>query len=117
MPVCVCCTSGIIDLIGKKWTLCILVTLGNAASVRFNGLLDALPGISPRTLSDTLKALCREGIVQRTVFPEAPPRVEYSLSDQGRALRRVIAPLMEWAALRSPDSAEAPGVAMVRGTM
>ncbi len=102
VPVCVCCTSGIIDLIGKKWTLCILVTLGNTSSVRFNALLKALPGISPRTLSDTLKELLREGIVTRTVFPEAPPRVEYALSDQGLALRRAVVPLMDWAAARTP---------------
>ncbi len=98
---CVCCTSGIIDLIGKKWTLCILVTLGNTSALRFNALLDALPGISPRTLSDTLKALLHEGIVARTVFPEAPPRVEYALTDSGMRLRQAVVPLMEWAALRS----------------
>ncbi len=113
VPVCVCCTSGIIDLIGKKWTLCILVTLGNAPSVRFNALLGALPGISPRTLSDTLKELLHEGIITRTVFPEAPPRVEYALSDQGSALRRAIVPLMEWAAARMPEDSRplpmAPG--------
>ncbi len=96
-----CCTSGIIDLIGKKWTLCILVTLGNLPSLRFNALLDALPGISPRTLSDTLKELRRQGIITRTVFPEAPPRVEYSLTAEGHALRKLIAPLMEWAAART----------------
>ncbi len=102
VPVCVCCTSGIIDLIGKKWTLCILVTLGNASSLRFNALLDALPGISPRTLSDTLKELLREEIVTRTVFPEAPPRVEYALTRQGRLLREAVVPLMEWAAAKTP---------------
>ncbi len=103
VPVCVCCTSGIIDLIGKKWTLCILVTLGNAPSIRFNALLEALPGISPRTLSDTLKELLHQGIITRTVFPEAPPRVEYALSEQGLALRRAIVPLMEWATARTPE--------------
>ncbi len=102
VPACVCCTTGIIDLIGKKWTLCILVTLGNTSSLRFNALLDALPGISPRTLADTLKDLVREGIVTRSVFPEAPPRVEYGLTDSGTALRRAIVPLMDWAAARTP---------------
>ncbi len=106
-PVCACCTSGIIDLIGKKWTLCILVTLGNSATLRFNALLDALPGISPRTLSDTLKELLREGIVTRTVYPEAPPRVEYALTDAGWALRRIVVPLMEWATARMSVSSVA----------
>ncbi len=97
--------SGVINLIGKKWTLCILVTLGNTPSLRFNALLDALPGISPRTLSDTLKGLLREGMVARTVYPEAPPRVEYALTDQGLGLRRLVVPLMEWTAARTQVSA------------
>ena len=114
VPVCVCCTTGIIDLIGKKRTLCIGVTLGNASSLRFNALLDALPGISPRTLSDTLKELLREGVVTRTVFPEAPPRVEYALTDGGKDLRTAVVPLMEWAAARTravavPPPSPAPG--------
>ncbi len=103
--------SGVIDLIGKKWTLCILVTLGNARTLRFNALLDALPGISPRTLSDTLRGLLEEGIVSRTVYPEAPPRVEYALTDQGWALRRVVVPLMEWAGARTKISGPGRGLA------
>lgn len=94
---CECCTDGIIDLIGKKWTLCILVTLGNIPSLRFNALLDELSGISPRTLSDTLKELVGQGIIARQVFAEAPPRVEYSLTQEGWRLRRAVVPLMEWA--------------------
>lgn len=97
---CVCVVGGAIDLIGKKWTLCIVVTLGNRPGIRFNDLLDALGGISPRTLSETLKALEREGIVARTAFRETPPRVEYRLTPDGTRLRAAVAPLMEWAAGR-----------------
>ena len=97
---CVCVVGGPIDVIGKKWTLCIVVTVGNRPGIRFNELLDGLGGISPRTLSETLKALEKEGIVQREAFRETPPRVEYRLTPDGVRLRAAVAPLMEWAAGR-----------------
>lgn len=95
---CVCVVGGPIDVIGKKWTLCIVVTIGNRPGIRFNGLLEVLRTISPRTLSETLKALERNGIVQREAFKEVPPRVEYRLTEAGTRLRQAIVPLMEWAA-------------------
>jgi DNA-binding HxlR family transcriptional regulator len=97
---CVCVVGGAIDVIGKKWTLCIVVTLGNRPGIRFNELLGGLGGISPRTLSETLKALEAEGIVARQAFRETPPRVEYRLTADGVRLRAAVAPLMEWAAAR-----------------
>lgn len=97
---CTCVVGGAIDLIGKKWTLCIVVTVGNRPGVRFNQLLDLLDGISPRTLSDTLKALEQEGLMQRQAFAEIPPRVEYRLTKEGHALLEAIAPLMVWASSR-----------------
>lgn len=97
---CVCVVGGPIDFIGKKWTLCIVVTLGNRPGIRFNGLLELLGGISPRTLSETLKALEAEGVVQRQAFKEVPPRVEYRLTPDGVRLREAVVPLMEWAASR-----------------
>ncbi len=92
-----CPIGGVIDVIGKKWTLCIVTTLGAYPGIRFNMLQEALPGISPRTLSDTLRELRREAIVERRVFAEAPPRVEYSLTAEGDRLRRAVQPVMEWA--------------------
>lgn len=97
---CVCVVGGPIDVIGKKWTLCIVVTLGNRPGARFNELLGGLGGISPRTLSETLKALERDGIVERQAFKEVPPRVEYRLTADGLRLRQAVVPLMEWAASR-----------------
>jgi DNA-binding HxlR family transcriptional regulator len=97
---CTCVVGGAIDLIGKKWTMCIVVTVGNRPGVRFNQLLDLLDGISPRTLSDTLKALEKEGLVERKAFAEIPPRVEYRLSADGGGLLSAIAPLMVWASSR-----------------
>lgn len=96
--VCACPCQGLIDLIGKKWSLCIITTLGNFGRVRFNTLQGSLPGISPRTLADTLRSMRQEGLVLREVFPESPPRVEYSLTDEGRQLRASVVPLMEFSA-------------------
>ena len=97
---CTCVVGGPIDLIGKKWTMCIVVTIGNRPGVRFNQLLDLLDGISPRTLSETLKSLEAEGLLHRQAFAEIPPRVEYRLTDDGRALLEAVAPLMAWASRR-----------------
>lgn len=97
---CECVVGGVIDLIGKKWTMCIVVTVGNQPGVRFNQLLAQLGGISPRTLSDTLKSLEVEGLVSRQAFAEIPPRVEYRLTPEGRQLLEAVAPLMAWASAR-----------------
>lgn len=95
---CACPISGVIDLIGKKWTLCVVTTLGNAGSARFHALETALAGISPRTLTDTLRALEAEGLVERQAFAEIPPRVEYKLTKDGAELFSSIQPLMDWSA-------------------
>jgi DNA-binding HxlR family transcriptional regulator len=105
---CVCVVGGAIDIIGKKWTMCIVVTAGNKPGIRFNELLACLGGISPRTLSETLKALEAQGILSRKAFRETPPRVEYRLTAEGARLRTAVAPLMEWAAGR-PGAVCQPG--------
>ncbi len=98
---CVCPVRGIIDVIGKKWAFLIINTLGNHGTLRFNTLMEHLETISPKTLSDTLKILEREGLVKKEAFNEIPPRVEYSLTTGGKELRKAILPLLQWAARRS----------------
>jgi DNA-binding HxlR family transcriptional regulator len=73
------------EIISGKWTLLVIRDLANGCS-RFCELERSLDGISPRTLSLRLRALEAEGIVQRRTYPEVPPRVEYRLTDKGRAL-------------------------------
>jgi DNA-binding HxlR family transcriptional regulator len=68
-----------------KWTLLVIRDLAEGSS-RFCELERSLEGISPRTLSLRLRALEEEGIVERHTFPEVPPRVEYALTEKGRAL-------------------------------
>ena len=98
---CLCPLKGIIDVISKKWALLIINTLGNHGKLRFNQIMETLQGISPKTLSDTLKDLQTEGLIIRESFAEIPPRVEYSLTKDGAELRKSIIPLLEWTANRS----------------
>ncbi len=73
------------EIVCGKWTLLVIRDLADGRS-RFCELERSLQGISPRTLSLRLRALEEEGIVERQTFPEVPPRVEYALTDKGRAL-------------------------------
>jgi DNA-binding HxlR family transcriptional regulator len=73
------------DVVCGKWTLLVIRDLSEGCS-RFCELERSLEGISPRTLSLRLRALEEEGIVTRNTFPEVPPRVEYALTEKGRAL-------------------------------
>ena len=98
---CLCPLKGIIDIISKKWALLIINTLGNHEKLRFNQIMETLQGISPKTLSDTLKNLQTEGLIKRESFAEIPPRVEYSLTNDGADLRKYIIPLLKWTANRS----------------
>jgi DNA-binding HxlR family transcriptional regulator len=97
---CLCPLQGIIDVISKKWALLIINALGNSERLRFNQLMETLSGISPKTLSDTLKDLQAEGLIKRKSFAEIPPRVEYSLTKDGADLRKSIIPLLKWTANR-----------------
>jgi DNA-binding HxlR family transcriptional regulator len=73
------------EIVCGKWTLLVIRDLAEGRS-RFCELERSLQGISPRTLSLRLRALEQEGIVKRQTYPEVPPRVEYALTDKGRAL-------------------------------
>jgi DNA-binding HxlR family transcriptional regulator len=73
------------EIVCGKWTLLVIRDLADGRS-RFCELERSLHGISPRTLSLRLRALEEEGIVERQTFPEVPPRVEYALTEKGRAL-------------------------------
>ena len=97
---CICPLKGVIDLISKKWALLIINALGNCGKLRFNQIMETLDGISPKTLSDTLKELQAEQLIKRESFAEIPPRVEYSLTFDGVELRKSIIPLLEWTANR-----------------
>ena len=98
--VCYCPLEGVIDVISKKWALLIINAIGNYGSLRFNKLMEELHGISPKTLADTLKRLQNEQLLKRESFAEIPPRVEYSLTEDGQGLREAVVPILKWAATR-----------------
>jgi DNA-binding HxlR family transcriptional regulator len=77
------------DIVCGKWTLLVIRDLAEGRS-RFCELERSLEGISPRTLSLRLRALEEEGVLERRTYPEVPPRVEYALTEKGRALVPII---------------------------
>lgn len=80
-----CAVARAADIVGSKWTVLIVHDLSEGPR-RFSELERACPGISPRTLSERLRMLEREGIVLRRAYHERPPRVEYELTERGKAL-------------------------------
>lgn len=86
----------IIARIGDKWTLLIIHILGGGP-LRFAALKRAVGGISQKMLSQTLRALERDGIVRRTVIPTMPPAVEYALEPLGYSLQTTVSQICAWA--------------------
>jgi DNA-binding HxlR family transcriptional regulator len=85
-----------IELIGRRWSGVIIRAMIHGAT-RFSDISAAIPGISDRLISERLKELEAEGVVVRTVVPSTPVRVDYALTDKGRALGDVVAAVAAWA--------------------
>jgi DNA-binding HxlR family transcriptional regulator len=85
-----------IELIGRRWTGAILYALSTGVE-RFHTLLEAVPGLSDRMLSERLKELEAEGIVHRIVLPTTPVTIMYQLTEKGRALQGVMDAIGQWA--------------------
>ena len=84
-----------IELLGRRWTGAIVFVLLKSRC-RFATLRDAIPEITDRMLSERLQELEQEGVVERTVVPETPVRVEYALTKKGRALAVVVQAMTDW---------------------
>jgi DNA-binding HxlR family transcriptional regulator len=95
-----CPLQGIIDIISKKWSLLVINEIGNHRSIRFNELRRELKGITAKSLANTINELQSNGLINRKRFDEKFPRTEYSLTDEGARLYRLIIPLLQWAASR-----------------
>src|SRR5262245_17978471 len=85
-----------VELVGRRWTGAIVRAL-LAGPARYNEIRATIPDLSDRMLSERLRELEAEGIVHRSVIPEVPVRVEYSLTDKGRALEQAILAIARWA--------------------
>jgi DNA-binding HxlR family transcriptional regulator len=98
--ICLCPLEGIINIIAKKWAILIISIIGHHEKIRFNDIMQRLDGISPKTLADVLKDLRKENLIHRESFAEIPPRVEYSLTEDGKQLCEAVLPLIQWAEKR-----------------
>jgi len=93
MPACPVATT--VALIGSKWKLLIMRNL-LARPWRFNELKKDLEGISQKVLTDSLRSMEADGIITRTVYPEVPPRMEYSLTELGKSLKPILDSMRAW---------------------
>lgn len=93
LPECPVATT--VQLIGNKWKLLIIRNLLGKPQ-RFTDFIKTIPGISKKVLTDNLRALELDGLVEREVFAEVPPRVVYSLSELGQTLRPILDAMTDW---------------------
>lgn len=93
LPPCPVATT--LMLIGNKWKIFIIQQLMDRP-FRFSELRRAIPGISEKVLTDNLRAMEKDGLITRTVFPEVPPRTEYALSELGYTMRPIIESMATW---------------------
>src|SRR5215472_19147342 len=89
-----------IALIGDKWKIIVICTL-KGGTKRFGEIQREMEGITPKVLTRQLRDLERDGLVDRTVYPQVPPRVEYSLTALGRSLLPILGQLHDWAVTNS----------------
>ena len=102
-----CSVAAASEIVGSKWTVLIVHDLSEGPR-RFTELEHACAGISPRTLAERLRWLEAEGIVVRRSYAESPPRVEYELTESGRALVRPLEQLARWAEEHRPPGERGP---------
>ena len=91
-----CPTRVILDRIGDKWTVLVVLRLRNGP-LRFTELRAEIGGVAPKVLTQTLRRMERDGLVTREVFAEVPPRVVYKLTPMGESLLKPITAVTEWA--------------------
>ncbi|MDQ2180516.1 helix-turn-helix domain-containing protein [Marinifilum sp. D714] len=92
-----CPVRKVLNRCGDKWSVLILLVLGEVDNMRFNKLHKTIGDISQKMLTVTLRTLEADGLIKRTVFPEIPPRVEYEITERGKSLLVHINNLVDWA--------------------
>lgn len=91
-----CPIRNVISRFSGKWQMLVLCILAENETTRFSAISKAIPDISPKVLSDTLKKLEHDHLIVRYIYAEIPPRVEYSLTALGKSLMPVIGALISW---------------------
>jgi DNA-binding HxlR family transcriptional regulator len=92
-----CAVRQVLDRVGDKWSILIISILGSHGTLRFNQLEQHIGDISQKMLSVTLKTLEADGLLVRKLYPQIPPRVEYTLTPLGESLRPALSALTAWA--------------------
>ena len=100
-PQCLCPLGGVMDLLARKYAIQVVCVVGALGPVRYAEIETAFGGVSSSTLSARLGELTEAGLLERERYAEIPPRVEYTLSEEGEALADRLRPLLEWAAGRN----------------
>ncbi|GAB4334391.1 MAG: hypothetical protein Kow0010_21370 [Dehalococcoidia bacterium] len=110
-----CPIARMLNILGDRWTLLIVRDLLFFNRTRFNEFLESLEGLSPNLLSQRLKLLEQSGIVERVMYSEHPPRMEYRLTEKGLALRPALEAMAEWGRAFEPPPARRPRAGAGRG--
>ncbi|MEM1286096.1 MAG: helix-turn-helix domain-containing protein [Pseudomonadota bacterium] len=105
----ICPVRHVLDQIGDKWSILVLTAL-KLKSHRFSELKRAIPDVSQRMLTKTLRSLERDGLIERHVTPTTPPRVDYNLTPLGQSLVEMLEPLAGWALTNLTDIAKSRAV-------
>mgnify|MGYP000948982887 FL=1 len=105
----ICPVRNVIARFGNKWALLVILILSENKVLRFSELKKMIPDVSSRMLSSTLRTLEADGLVSRKVYPEVPPKVEYSLTETGLSLVPFIVQLTEWAQKHMKSIVKTPG--------
>jgi len=92
-----CPIRNVLSRVGDKWSMLVLLILKEGEVMRFNQISHILGDISQKMLTTTLRSLEADGLVSRKMYPEIPPRVEYSLTERGHSLVPLLKQLAEWA--------------------
>ncbi|MFG6687839.1 winged helix-turn-helix transcriptional regulator [Mariniflexile sp. HNIBRBA6329] len=92
-----CPVRNVLDRIGDKWSMLVLLLLEEKGLLRFNEIDKHIESISQKMLSVTLKGLEADGLVKRTIYPQVPPKVEYELTELGQSLIPHLNTLVDWA--------------------
>lgn len=100
---CICSAAGLVQIIGRKYALRLLFLIGERERIRFGDLRGEMDDMSSSTLSIRLAELEGAGLVHREMFAEIPPRVEYTLTDVGKELRKRLFSLSKFAARKRVD--------------
>lgn len=115
-PIENCPIREVLSRLGDKWTMLVLVTLNANGTMRFSDIHKSIDDVSQRMLTVTLRTLEADGMVERKVYAEVPPRVEYCLTDTGKSLIPHIDGLVGWALEHVSEIVEHRNVYLIQST-